>query len=680
MSRAILIFVAATASCSLQQGPKRVASTGTDTNGLSPLVVDNLPVPRRLPFSEGDTAYIAQSIGGTFSHKSPIQYSIDFARDEGTAVLAVARGTVTHVHSDCKAWDSGCNHGVGNEVVISHGRGVYSAYYHLDGDSIRVSEEDEICIGYWIGDVGTTGFIDGTHIHFQFQTTDRNIYESGGSTIDFDSFDETSDLLKGSTVKSQNVPTDDCTTPGWWCECITNLKELGLLERDCSGYSPLDTLDRAGWTKVIGTAIHIDELATFRHCPNVFDDVPDDAWYEPFSSSLSHLDHGDTITVLAQTTLLQPAKAATRCEAVKMIAEAWDLPPSTSALPFSDTTDVPDWCVDPLQRSAAAGIVATRTGRFRPNNYSTVGEAACMIDNALRKVGSPRPTEADFLPECRSNTCSDECSTPNDTKCSNGTEQSCNDHDLDGCLEWGGAKACGALGCGAKTCVTCAVNHHQDCYNGHPYWFDSCNVRGVQIDTCIANETCVDAGATATCQSTCTANHHQDCYNGHPYWFDSCNVRGVQVDTCIANARTCVGCRRHRDLPVHLHREPPPRLLQRPPLLVRLLQRPRRPGRHLHRQRDLRRCRRHRDLPVHLHREPPPRLLQRPPLLVRLLQRPRRPGRHLHRQRDLRRCRRHRDLPVHLHREPPPRLLQWPPLLVRLLQRPRQRSRELRHR
>ena len=76
-----------------------------------------------------------------------------FAR-EGTKVKAVNSGTVVLVRECFLA---------GNVVVISHGGGIASAYYHLSNAS--VAEGDTVAQGDTIGLAGATGRTTGPHLH-----------------------------------------------------------------------------------------------------------------------------------------------------------------------------------------------------------------------------------------------------------------------------------------------------------------------------------------------------------------------------------------------------------------------------------------------------------------------------------------------------------------------------------
>lgn len=84
---------------------------------------------------------------------------VDIRLPEGTPVRAVARGTVAFAGEQFFA---------GRSVVIDHGAGVFSIYYHLrDYD---VAERQRVEKGERIGTVGATGRTTGPHLHFGLRT------------------------------------------------------------------------------------------------------------------------------------------------------------------------------------------------------------------------------------------------------------------------------------------------------------------------------------------------------------------------------------------------------------------------------------------------------------------------------------------------------------------------------
>ena len=82
----------------------------------------------------------------------------DFPFDTGTPVTAVQRGKVIFADSTVVR---------GNMVVLDHGAGLYSSYWHLS--RIEAREQDVVLPGEKIGEVGTTGLSTGPHLHFEMR-------------------------------------------------------------------------------------------------------------------------------------------------------------------------------------------------------------------------------------------------------------------------------------------------------------------------------------------------------------------------------------------------------------------------------------------------------------------------------------------------------------------------------
>jgi murein DD-endopeptidase MepM/ murein hydrolase activator NlpD len=80
---------------------------------------------------------------------------IDYACPTGTPVLASNAGVVKLAKNIMLT---------GNTVLIEHGMGLKSWYYHMD--SIAVKQGETVTKGQVIGAVGTTGFSTGPHLHF----------------------------------------------------------------------------------------------------------------------------------------------------------------------------------------------------------------------------------------------------------------------------------------------------------------------------------------------------------------------------------------------------------------------------------------------------------------------------------------------------------------------------------
>jgi murein DD-endopeptidase MepM/ murein hydrolase activator NlpD len=84
-------------------------------------------------------------------------YAIDIAGPYGTRIKAAAAGKVIFA-----GWK---NNGGGYQVHISHGSGLYTAYYHMS--SISVGRGASVSRGSAIGGMGRTGWATGNHLHFE---------------------------------------------------------------------------------------------------------------------------------------------------------------------------------------------------------------------------------------------------------------------------------------------------------------------------------------------------------------------------------------------------------------------------------------------------------------------------------------------------------------------------------
>lgn len=82
---------------------------------------------------------------------------IDFQGNKSTPIFAAAAGTVVFVAENLEVR--------GGATIISHGRGVYTAYYHQS--QIDVKEGDHVEAGQTIGMVGDKGRVTGPHLHFE---------------------------------------------------------------------------------------------------------------------------------------------------------------------------------------------------------------------------------------------------------------------------------------------------------------------------------------------------------------------------------------------------------------------------------------------------------------------------------------------------------------------------------
>lgn len=89
---------------------------------------------------------------------------IDIAAAEGTPIQCPAAGKV--VFSDYLL-------NTGNTLVIEHGCGLKTYYFHLSERDVEAG--DMVEAGQLLGKVGTTGYSTGAHLHFEVRIQDQNL-------------------------------------------------------------------------------------------------------------------------------------------------------------------------------------------------------------------------------------------------------------------------------------------------------------------------------------------------------------------------------------------------------------------------------------------------------------------------------------------------------------------------
>lgn len=115
------------------------------------------PVPEgtRLSARFGDTRHYDYSDGAT---SRDYHRGVDFAVPVGTPILAPAPGRVALVADRMLT---------GHSLVLEHGPGVYSVYFHLSQALVHPGET--VVLGQKIALSGATGFVTGPHLHWEIR-------------------------------------------------------------------------------------------------------------------------------------------------------------------------------------------------------------------------------------------------------------------------------------------------------------------------------------------------------------------------------------------------------------------------------------------------------------------------------------------------------------------------------
>lgn len=89
---------------------------------------------------------------------------VDIAVRRGTSVVAPARGTVAEVGEYTLT---------GRTLILDHGRGVHSVYFHLD--TVLVRRGDIVPAGRTMARVGSTGLSTGPHLHYGIYINGKDV-------------------------------------------------------------------------------------------------------------------------------------------------------------------------------------------------------------------------------------------------------------------------------------------------------------------------------------------------------------------------------------------------------------------------------------------------------------------------------------------------------------------------
>lgn len=121
----------------------------------------------------GSGTYVSSGYG---SRWGSFHYGIDITGGGGSApIVAAAAGRVTISSNTCshnygKNYNCGCNGGYGNYIVIDHGNGLLTYYGHMARAAVPAGTY--VQQGQQIGNMGSTGYSTGPHLHFEVRVND----------------------------------------------------------------------------------------------------------------------------------------------------------------------------------------------------------------------------------------------------------------------------------------------------------------------------------------------------------------------------------------------------------------------------------------------------------------------------------------------------------------------------
>jgi len=130
-----------------------------------PFVSENEP-PSIAPV-EGHNYLISSTFGNRVHPKSKMvkfHKGLDIKGSLGDKIVAPSGGIIS---------ETGFKEGIGHYIVIKHDEVYSSRYHHLS--KIAVSKNHKVNIGDKIGEIGTSGWSSGPHLHYEVLKNGKNV-------------------------------------------------------------------------------------------------------------------------------------------------------------------------------------------------------------------------------------------------------------------------------------------------------------------------------------------------------------------------------------------------------------------------------------------------------------------------------------------------------------------------
>lgn len=283
--------------------------------------------------------------------------------DLGKSVLATGDGVVLSVRSGKKLDGKYKGGGWGNTVVIDHGNNICSRYAHMKDGSVTVSENQEVCQGLKIGEIGDTPSV-GAHLHFQFESCDtRQPLEMG--------FTDGNDVPK--CVMGGDLYTDSVYT----ALKLSNVEKSYCSEEDLYQKDPEPPAEEP---KVCDMQCPLN-LSCGQKGKVPFDDIDDEAT----SYAADYLWHECAVGGKSDGNF-HPYDTLTRAEALKIALTLFGLNKGCEGTlePFFDVIPA-DWFYPYVVCGVKYGIISTQYEGFNPEQEVYLTEAAKMaVESAVK--------------------------------------------------------------------------------------------------------------------------------------------------------------------------------------------------------------------------------------------------------------------------------------------------------
>lgn len=166
----------------------------------------------------------------------------------------------------------------------------------------------------------------------------------------------------------------------WAKADINTLLKKGIISGYAdSTFKPDNAVTRAEFVKLLCEAFDISTNANVS-----FDDVADDAWYQPFIKRAA----GAEVVMGTSNKLFSPESYITRQDAALMLWRVLKSDTNNANINFSDKDEISSYAVDAVSALCKSGIInGFEDSTFRPKENITRAQAAVIISKAMKGGG-----------------------------------------------------------------------------------------------------------------------------------------------------------------------------------------------------------------------------------------------------------------------------------------------------